>query len=479
MAKAADGGYRASAGGAGAAEPFRMQATALGRYLLLRRASATSWPPASADVPAARCPSRPAAARCPACRSPTTAAGGDRVQSAAGPSEAADWRVDADRRRLCDHAAFGRRGQALAVDGGGKLVLARRAARGGRFDFVPRGGCRPTRRSRWGSSGDPHPRRALVERGARPDRGHVHVMAFEFLGGRMHCGRPWHRSASPYALVDCPDHGPAGQRGGGERPSYGNPCRHATTPTGWPTFRDWPKHASLPTSRLLPLARALVAGRAAGVREPAGRQRGAVRGLSAEENSCNEMDGVRLQARRIHELEDYIDAQSGGPGKGWFRIVTHPFEARRVINQGKLAVILGIEVSKLFGCDVDNGRRRVHAPQIDRRLDEIYDIGVRDMGLVNKFDNALGGRGGRRRRRPGHRQHGNRSRPAGTGSPELRRPRTRPRPLAATAPGVERDSLAGNVLSVFGPTGLRRPTRRRRTATRAGSPSSAPTSCGG
>ena len=41
-------------------------------------------------------------------------------------------------------------------------------------------------------------------------------------------------------------------------------------------------------------------------------------------NSCDEMESVRLQARRIRELEDYIDAQNGGPGKGWFRIVTDP-----------------------------------------------------------------------------------------------------------------------------------------------------------
>ena len=33
VVKAADGRYRATAGAAGAAEPFRMQATALGRYL--------------------------------------------------------------------------------------------------------------------------------------------------------------------------------------------------------------------------------------------------------------------------------------------------------------------------------------------------------------------------------------------------------------------------------------------------------------
>ena len=76
----------------------------------------------------------------------------------------------------------------------------------------------------------------------------------------------------------------------------------------------------------------------------------------AKKNSCNEMDGVRLQAQRLHELERYVDAQSGGPGRGWFRIVTDPFEARRAINAGKLAVVMGIEVSKLFNCGVQDGQ---------------------------------------------------------------------------------------------------------------------------
>ena len=108
-------------------------------------------------------------------------------------------------------------------------------------------------------------------------------------------------------------------------------------------------------------------------------------------NSCNEMDAVRLQARQIRALEDYIDAQSGGPGKGWFRIVTDPFQARRVINQGKLAVILGIEVSRLFDCRIYDGRPECNRAQIDRQLDEVHKLGVRQMELVNKFDNALGG----------------------------------------------------------------------------------------
>ena len=59
---------------------------------------------------------------------------------------------------------------------------------------------------------------------------------------------------------------------------------------------------------------------------------------------------MRLQADDMHKLERYIDAQYGGPGRGWYRIVTDPFEARKVINAGKMAVVMGIETSVVFGC---------------------------------------------------------------------------------------------------------------------------------
>ena len=58
------------------------------------------------------------------------------------------------------------------------------------------------------------------------------------------------------------------------------------------------------------------------------------------------MDLVRLQAKDMRALEAYVDAQNGGPGKGWYRIVTDArTEARKVINAGKLAVVMGIETS--------------------------------------------------------------------------------------------------------------------------------------
>jgi microsomal dipeptidase-like Zn-dependent dipeptidase len=222
--------------------------------------------------------------------------------------------------------------------------------------------------------------------------GHLHGMAFEFLGGKAHCGRPWHPYGVTYALVDCPDHKPGGKGAILEQVlSGGNPVEGHDT-VGWPTFGYWPHYDSLTHEQTYYtwLERAW---------------RGGLRmftnllvenGVLCEiypykRNSCNEMDAVRLQAKRLRQLERYIDAQSGGPGKGWFRIVTDPFQARRIINAGKLAVVMGIEVSVPFDCGEYLGRSRCTAADIDRRLNEVYSLGVRQMELTNKFDNALTG----------------------------------------------------------------------------------------
>ena len=65
---------------------------------------------------------------------------------------------------------------------------------------------------------------------------------------------------------------------------------------------------------------------------------------------CDDMHAADLQIDAAHDLQDYVDAQSGGPGKGWYRIATSAADARAIINSGKLAVVLGIEVDRLFGC---------------------------------------------------------------------------------------------------------------------------------
>ena len=353
------GGYRASAEVIGAGEPFRMQATALGRYLFYG---------AARDFMAGQ--------------------DGGMVEVAAQASRAADWRVDgaagAFRIELPAEDA------ALAVGPDGELMLGPGP---GSFAFEPTEGCAEFPEVEVNASGQPPAGetpygevRGLID-------AHMHMMAFEFLGGRAHCGRPWHPYGVEHALVDCPDHYAADGAAAVLENfiSYGTPAR-THDPVGWPTFKDWPHHQSLTheQSYYKWLERAWMGGLRVFVNLMV-ENSALCKLYPYKQNSCNEMDSVRLQIRRIRQLEDYIDAQEGGPGKGWFRIVTDPFQARRVVNEGKLAVVLGIETSQLFDCGVYNDVPQCGTEDIDRQLQEFHDLGIRDMELINKFDNAFGG----------------------------------------------------------------------------------------
>jgi len=321
VAKAADGGYRTAAGGA---EPFRLQATALGRYLLYGTKRDFMGVGSPLPVPVAT-PGVPLPV--PGLPVPTTTQG-NRVQSVATPSETADWRVTVFGEGVAiDLPAAD--GKLLTVTGDGAIVMRDKAAAGrrGQWRFPARGGCPEYPEVALGVSGAPSVGSAPWSAVRGLVDAHMHMMAFEFLGGRIHCGRPWHPYGAPYALTDCPDHYPNGAGAAAENVlSYGNPA-HLHDPVGWPTFKDWPSYPSLTheQSYYRWLERSWRAG-----------QRMFVNLLvdnavlcelyPLKKNSCNEMDGVRLQARRIHELQDYIDAQHGGAraGSGSSRRRTRP-----------------------------------------------------------------------------------------------------------------------------------------------------------
>ncbi len=221
---------------------------------------------------------------------------------------------------------------------------------------------------------------------------HIHGMAFEFLGGEFRCGSPWHKYGVEYALPNCEEDGKPFNDVLEVAVGDGTAALSDYDPVGWPTFDYWPKPRTLTHEQFYYkwLERAYHGGLR--IFTNLFVENSALCDLyPLKENSCNEMDSVRLQAKRIHELQRYIDAQNGGPGEGWFRIVTTPAQARRVINDGRLAVVLGIEVSELFDCREILDVPQCTPDQIDARLAEAFDMGVRQMELLNKFDSALAG----------------------------------------------------------------------------------------
>jgi len=343
----------------GSGEPFYMKASGLGNYLL-----------EDSDR-----------------RLIATAALGNGVIASSQPGPTADWelRDSGDGFTLTSLQT----GRALAVDAGGSLVQSN----GQGATVVPHraDGCSSFPEPGLGATGDPwHGATSYAEVEGTIDA-HNHVTAYEFLGGDAHCGEPWSRYGVTAALVDCPDHYPNGAGALLENLLYGNPVR-THDPVGWPTFKDWPAPASQTHEQTYYrwIERAFLGGERLMVNNLV-ENVALCEIYPIKHNSCRDMDSVRLQARRIHELEEYIDAQSGGPGQGWFRIVRTPFEARKAINEGKMAVVLGVETSEIFGCGGSESAPRCDRDQILRGLDEIEDMGVASLFPIHKFDNAFGG----------------------------------------------------------------------------------------
>lgn len=219
---------------------------------------------------------------------------------------------------------------------------------------------------------------------------HDHLFSNEAFGGRLICGKVFSEAGIADALKDCPEHYPDGSLAVFDFITKGGDGRH--DPVGWPTFANWPAHDSL-THQQNYYAWVERAWR--------GGQRVLVNDLVTngvicsvyffKDRPCDEMTSIRLQAKLTYDLQAYIDRMYGGAGKGWFRVVTDSAQAREVVRQGKLAVVLGVETSEPFGCKQVLDVAQCDRKDIDAGLDELYALGVRSMFLCHKFDNALCG----------------------------------------------------------------------------------------
>jgi len=365
--QAKDGGFltqsgttwSASAKDAAAAEPFRMQATALGRYLFFGE---------DKDFLA-------------------TASGA--VATATTPGADGDWRVVAQDGGGFRIATLDNR-SALRANADGSLALVAGADAGTTFAFTKRDGCATFPEIEVGVTGEPSKGSSEQAETKGLIDEHLHHMAFQFLGGSVHCGAPWSPYGVTVALPDCSKEPVANaetQLAG--TVLGGDPM---ADPVGWPTFKSWPAYNMLAHEGTY--WKWMERAWRAGLRHTTVlfvENAFLCNVLPAKKYGCNEMDTVRRQYDTFMAYVDYIDAQFGGPGKGFMRIVRDPFEARRAINDGKLAVTLGIEVSKLFDCGVYNGQPACDTGWVDKQLDHWYDRGIRQMEIVNKFDNGFTG----------------------------------------------------------------------------------------
>ena len=252
---------------------------------------------------------------------------------------------------------------------------------------------------------------------------HVHTSSTTFLGHAL-WGAPYSKFGVTRALGSCAaQHGQNGSRDFiGTFLGGGTDASHATD--GWPTFSEWPAAHALTHQAIY--WKWLERGWKAGLRIMVNDlvENGTLCELQKNNSNdqtldCNEMNSAGRQVGTMYGMQDYIDAQYGGPGAGWFRIVQDPDQARAVIAKGKLAVVLGIEISNFLNCQVTYQPRRLMEPkdedgsggtensyacamtetnppkanEIIYQMNRIYGWGVRQVISIHEFDNAFGGNG--------------------------------------------------------------------------------------
>jgi microsomal dipeptidase-like Zn-dependent dipeptidase len=103
---------------------------------------------------------------------------------------------------------------------------------------------------------------------------------------------------------------------------------------------------------------------------------------------CSDVASIEPQIQAAKDLEAFVDGLHGGPGEGWFRIARSGAQARAIIADGKLAVVLGIEAPSLFGCKVQGGCTEDF---VRAELQRFYDLGVRHIFPVHNADSGFAG----------------------------------------------------------------------------------------
>lgn len=215
---------------------------------------------------------------------------------------------------------------------------------------------------------------------------HTHPFANLAAGGRLFWGAAFGPIQAALALCN-PWHGEGGLADWLGNIKAGFRIGHHTG--GYPNFDGWPTWNTLDHQQMYSdwILRAYEGGLRLMVAHAVNNSLICSVINKAPDRSCDDMEAVDLQIQAAEQMQAYIDAERGGPGKGWFRIAYTPQQARQIIMDGKLAVVLGIEVDKLFGCGIGE----CDAATVDAKLAQYYNKGIRHLYPVHFADNAFGG----------------------------------------------------------------------------------------
>ena len=278
---------------------------------------------------------------------------------------------------------------------------------------------------------------------------HAHMFAHLAHGGRVLAGKPYavddqgidlgfNKALS--AEDDLALHGAHGL--GGDALGFGTSDLKGShnseilggAPFGSPTFNIWPTWSSTTHQQMYYkwLERAWLGGLRLMVQFAVTNEALCI-STGADDygvDCSDEMEPVDAQIEATYAFQEFIDEQNGGPGMGWFRVVDDPADAQGIIDEGKLAVVLGIEVANLFDCKKDgcpvgevefplldefgnavvaldesgnelvdeagqtivimDTRAQTSEEYVQQQVDKYYAAGVRVIFPIHNFDNAFG-----------------------------------------------------------------------------------------
>ena len=300
---------------------------------------------------------------------------GGEVEHVDVPGPPAEWKI------VGRHGSFSVRSTATGA-----------ALADGSLGFRTARGCSPFPEASSGAKGrfDPTSRDGSVRGFADV---HLHITANLRAGGAVIYGEPFDSFGITEALGhDADVHGPDGSLDvTGNLLRTGEPAGTHDT-HGWPTFAGWPVYDTNTHQQTyyMWLKRLWKAGMRLVVAQTV-EDEPLCEIEPLRTHSCDEMETIKLEIEQLRALQDYVDAQSGGRGRGWLRIVTNPFQARRAIADGKLAVVIGMEASDPFGCSELQGVPQCTREDVDAGLAELRRLGLRSMFITHWIDNAFGG----------------------------------------------------------------------------------------